>query len=95
VTARNELVSVQRLGRLIQPLSINPFADIGRTILELDAIRFAARQKLHCISNYERYVLQIQDQVAIDPFQSEESLQLRNVVHLDSTTYGEDGASVS
>src|SRR6266403_4556562 len=40
----------------------NPFADVGRTILELDAADFAAREEPHCVPIYERSVFQVQNQ---------------------------------
>ena len=65
--------------------SSNPFTDVRRTILELDAVRFAISQKLDCIAVYECYVFQIQGDVAASPFQLKEPTQFVNVLCLDST----------
>src|SRR6266436_1139071 len=46
----------------------NPFADVGRTILELDAVDFATREELHCVPIYERYVFQVQNQTPAHTF---------------------------
>jgi hypothetical protein len=65
--------------------SPNPFADVRRTILELDVSRLAASQKLNSIAVYERYVLQIQGDVAAGFFQFKEPAQFVNIPSLDST----------
>jgi hypothetical protein len=57
---------------------------IGRTVLELDAIRFTTCEKSHCVSIHERDLFQVHDYLVI--FRCEESLQLGHVVHLNSTT---------
>lgn len=46
----------------------NPFADVGRTILELDAADFATREEPHCVPIYERYVFQVQNQTTAHSF---------------------------
>src|ERR1700689_3575216 len=65
--------------------SPNPFPDVRRTILEFDAARFAIRKKLDGIAVYQRYVFQIQRDVAAGPFQLEEPAQLIDIPCFDST----------
>ena len=38
------------------PLLINPISDMERTILELDSVRFAAREKCHGVLVNEHHV---------------------------------------
>jgi hypothetical protein len=54
-------------------------------MLQLHAIRFAAREILHRLSIYERDVVQIQNQSAIDGLWSTDALQFAQVFRLDST----------
>lgn len=72
----------------------HPLTDIGRTVLELNAIGFALRQKSNRRAIHERYVAQVQRQVAIEGFQLQEPAQLRDVFHLDSPAQGEDDPRV-
>ena len=46
------------------PLSLNPFADVGRAVPELDAVGFTAFEKLDGVSIYKSQVLQVQDDSA-------------------------------
>ncbi|MGP8157308.1 MAG: hypothetical protein ACLQMT_10655 [Candidatus Acidiferrales bacterium] len=68
--------------------ALYPFTDISRAIFDLDAIRLAARQKPNCVSIYECYVPQIQNQMATDWLQGEEALQLRYALRFDSAAQG-------
>jgi hypothetical protein len=83
--ARGTLCSVQSLWpALAVCFSFNPFTNIGRTVFELNSIGFATRQKLYGVTIQERYVLQVQSQQLTRDFQTEESLQFRDVLGLDS-----------
>jgi len=83
--AHGTLCSVQSLlPALAVCFSFNPFANIGRTVFELNSIGFATRQKLYGVTIQERYVLQVQSQQIARDFQIEESLQFRDVFRLDS-----------
>jgi hypothetical protein len=75
-------------------LRIDPLADIGWTILQLDTLRFAACKELQGISIDQRYVLQIEREALTDCFQAEEALQLGNILNLYATTQGKDHAPV-
>lgn len=70
------------------PSLIDPRADVSRAILELDAIGFATRQKLHGILPYEFNLAQIQNQWLVLCFQ--EFPQLGHLVRFDSATHSED-----
>jgi hypothetical protein len=59
---------------------------IGWITLQLDALRFAARQKLHSVTIDQRYVLQFERDVLTDCFQTRKPLRLCNVLGVDSTT---------
>src|ERR1700677_3732621 len=69
----------------LPPFSPNPFADVRRTILQRDAVRFAPRQKLDGIAVYQCYVFQIQRDVAARPFELKEPAQLVNILRFNST----------
>jgi hypothetical protein len=70
------------------PFSINPLADIRRTIFQPDFLRFAARQELHGFAIHQHDFSQIEDDVLSGRLQTEEPLQLVNVLDLDSTAQG-------
>jgi hypothetical protein len=73
---------------------LNPFTDIGRAILELHAIRFAASQELHSFSIYEGYVVQIQNHPVLYVFQIEQSSQLFDIFQLDPTAQNKNAFCV-
>jgi hypothetical protein len=73
---------------------LNPFPNIGGTILQLDAIRFAISQEHYSLSIYKRDVFQIQDQSAVGQLQGEQPLQLSSVFDLDPAAQSKDDLSV-
>jgi len=52
------------------PFGINPLADIGWTILQLDTFHFAVREELQGFAIHQRYVLQIERDALVDYFQA-------------------------
>ena len=73
---------------------LNPFPNIRRTVLQLDAIPFAIRQELHGLSIHQRDVFQIQGQIGGGQLEIEQALQLPDVFGFDSAAEGEDDLSI-
>jgi len=65
---------------------IDPFANVGWTVFQPDAISFTIRQKLHGIAIDQSYIMQIERYGLAGRFQTEKPLQLHNVLDLDATT---------
>ena len=74
--------------------SFNPFTNIGRAIIELNSIGFATGQKLYGVTIQKRYVFQVQGEVVALAFQIEQSLQLSDVLGLDTAAEGKDDFAV-
>jgi len=70
--------------------SFNPRTYIRRAIFELDAIPLAPRQKPDGLSTHEPHLLQIHDDTVGVGFGPQESLQLCQLIHIDSTAQGKD-----
>jgi hypothetical protein len=78
----------------VPAFSLNPFTNVSRAILEIDAIRFASGKELDSVAVYECYVFQIQGDPTAGSFQLEEPAQFFNILRLDSTGYGENDLSI-
>jgi len=65
--------------------SPDPFTQVNRAVLELDAIGFAIGKKPDRIPVYKCYVFQIQGDMTAGPFQLKEPTQFVNIFCLDST----------
>jgi hypothetical protein len=76
--------SSSALGSTFYPL--DPFSDIGRTILEFDAISLAAGEKVHRVLIDECHVPQIQYQLLLLCLQGEQLLELLDIICLNSAT---------
>src|ERR1700674_3981138 len=74
--------------------SPDPFTQVNRAVLELDAIGFAIGKKLDCIPVYKCYVFQIQGDMTTGPFQLEEPTQVVNIFCLDSAAQSENDLSI-
>jgi hypothetical protein len=70
--------------------AVNSLANVSWTSFEPDVVRLAASQQLHGITTYQRGVLQIESNRTIDFLKIKESLQLCDLLDLDSTNQGED-----
>src|SRR5262249_17761695 len=75
-------------------LSHNPFTNVFRAVLELDAVCFAALEKSDSVSIHEGQVLQVQDDAAAVRFCSKEGVQLADMVCCQSTAKGKDDLAV-
>src|ERR1700693_4032083 len=64
---------------------LNPFADVGRTILQLDLARFAACKKSNCFPIHKSYLFQVKRQVCGICFCIEKRLQFRQILFLYPT----------
>src|ERR1700719_1793800 len=69
---------------------LNPFADVGRTILQLDLARFAACKKSNCFPIHKSYLFQVKRQVRGVCFGIEKRLQFRQILFLYPTAEIED-----
>jgi hypothetical protein len=79
-------------GSTVYPL--DPLSNIGRTILELDAIRLAIGQKVNRILVDECHVPQIQNQLLPRCFQGEQFSQFLDILCFDSATEREDDSAI-
>src|SRR5215510_4079528 len=73
--------------------SINPFADICWAIYELDAFRFATRQKTHHVAIHQFYLFQIQNYATITRFPFQQFFQLSQACRLNSPAQSKDHGS--
>ena len=93
--ARGTPWSIQSLSpALVVSFSFNPFTNVCRTVFQLNSVGFATRQKLYGVTIQERYVFQVQGELAIVAFQIEQSLQLPNILGLDSAAERKDNFAV-
>ncbi|MEI9892930.1 MAG: hypothetical protein WDN28_03185 [Chthoniobacter sp.] len=69
------------------PLSQNPRTDIGRALIEPNAICLAAGQEAHHITAHEAHFFQIKNHAPT--FRADERFQLRDMFRFDSATQGE------
>src|ERR1700747_1133188 len=67
------------------PFSLDPFADVCRTILELDAARFAPPKKTDTLYLHEPEIFQVQDDAPTACFGVDQRLQLAYVFGGHST----------
>jgi len=74
--------------------TFNPFTNIGRAIIELNSVGFAMRKKLYGVTIQKCYVFQVQGEVVALAFQIEQSLQLSDVLGLDTAAEGKDHFAV-
>jgi hypothetical protein len=63
-------------------LSIDPITDMEGTILDLDPVRFAMREKCHGVLVHERHVLQIEYQPLPRRLDDEQLLDLLDILGL-------------
>src|ERR1700747_2019007 len=61
------------------PFSLDPLADVCRTILELDASRFAAPEETDNLLIHEPEIFQVQDDAPTARFGADQRLQLAYV----------------
>jgi hypothetical protein len=80
------------LGSTFYPL--DPLSNIGRTILEFDAIGLAAGEKFHRALVDECHVPQIQYQVLPRCLQGEQSSELLDIFCFNSATEREDDSAI-
>ncbi|MGO9318036.1 MAG: hypothetical protein ACLPXT_13795 [Terracidiphilus sp.] len=73
---------------------IDPFADIRRTICELDVSLLAMIQNPDCLSIHKRQILQVQDDLAIFTFQLTERLQFVDVFCIQVADQPKDGSPI-
>src|ERR1700733_15685976 len=93
--ARGTLRSVRSLAPVLACcFPFNPFTNIGRAIFELNSIGFATGQKLYGVTIQERYVFQVKGEMVALAFQIEQSLQLSDVLGLDTAAEGKDHFAV-
>jgi hypothetical protein len=81
-------------GLLALLFAVNPDANVARAIVQPDAVRLAVCQKLDGIPIDQGYIFQIESEAVTGVFQTEKSLQLRNVFDPDSTRQGEDDSFI-
>ena len=72
---------------------LGPLSDIGRTILEVDAVGLAVGEKFHRALVDECHVPQIQNQLLPRWLLSEQSLQLFKMFCFNSATEREDDSA--
>src|SRR5215470_8007483 len=76
------------------PRSLNPLFYVSRAVLEPDAVELAACQKRYRISIDELHVLHVQDYRKVLGFQVEQSSQLRQKLHPNSTAQAKNDDSI-
>jgi hypothetical protein len=79
-------------GSTVYPL--DPLSNIGRTILELDAIRLATGQKVNRILVDECHVPQIQNQLLPRCFHGEQFSQFLDILCFDSANEREHDSAI-
>ena len=84
--------SSSALGSTFYPL--DPLSDIGRAILEFDAIGLAAGEKFHCALIDECHVPQIKHQVLPRCLQGEQLSEFLDIFCFNSATEREDDPAI-
>jgi hypothetical protein len=70
--------------------SIDPIADVERTILKLDPVGFAVREECYCLLIHERHVPHIEDQRPTRFLEGKELSELLDILGLHPATESED-----
>jgi hypothetical protein len=74
---------------------LDPLSDIGRTILEFDAIGLAVGEKFHCVLVDECHVPQIQHHVPLPGcLQVEQLSEILGIFCFNSATEREDDSAI-
>src|ERR1700746_774421 len=76
------------------PFSLDPLADVRRTILELDAVTFAGPKKTDNLLIHEPEIFQVQDDAPTARFGADQRFQLAYVFCAHSTAHLKDHLSV-
>jgi hypothetical protein len=84
--------SPSALGSNFYPL--NPLSDIGRTILELDAVGLASSEKFHRVLVDECYVPQIQHQVPPSYLKAKQLSERLDIFSFNSATELKDDSAI-
>jgi hypothetical protein len=74
---------------------LDPLSDIGRTILEFDAIGLAAGEKFHCALVDKYHVPQIKHQVLPRCLLGEQLSELLDIFCFNTATEREDDSTVA